>query len=160
MACRTYLRETQALRQSAWWWPPRQHEAAGREAVGELGVRELAGQVGAGQRLAALAAARPARRRVLVVGDGQRGHGRASSCGVLAVSGRHFLSTEPTESTETASVGSVRSVDRMPERRPEPTFFASPDEFGGWLAEHGDQEAEVLVGYWKVGTGKPSMTWA
>lgn len=41
-----------------------------------------------------------------------------------------------------------------------PTFFASPEELGAWLATHGAKEAELLVGYWKVGTGRPSMTWA
>lgn len=39
-------------------------------------------------------------------------------------------------------------------------FFASAAEFGGWLERHGGGEPELLVGYWKVGTGKPSMTWA
>ncbi len=42
----------------------------------------------------------------------------------------------------------------------EPTFFASPDEFRAWFAEHHATAKELLVGYYKVGTGKPSMTWA
>jgi uncharacterized protein YdeI (YjbR/CyaY-like superfamily) len=42
----------------------------------------------------------------------------------------------------------------------EPTFFASPDEFRAWLAEHAATAPELLVGYWKKGTGRPSMTWA
>ncbi len=42
----------------------------------------------------------------------------------------------------------------------EPTFFATPAQFGAWLAEHHATEKELLVGYYKVGTGKPSMTWA
>ena len=42
----------------------------------------------------------------------------------------------------------------------EPTFFASPQEFGAWFAEHHATEKELLVGYYKVGTGRPSMTWA
>ena len=41
-----------------------------------------------------------------------------------------------------------------------PKFFASPEEFGAWLERHGETKAELLVGYWKVGSGKPSMTWA
>ncbi|MFA5944856.1 MAG: YdeI/OmpD-associated family protein [Candidatus Thermoplasmatota archaeon] len=40
------------------------------------------------------------------------------------------------------------------------TFFASPAKFDAWLAKHGGKSSELLVGYWKVGTGKPSMTWA
>ena len=41
-----------------------------------------------------------------------------------------------------------------------PRFFARPEEFGAWLAGHGASAPELLVGYWKVGSGKPSMTWA
>lgn len=41
-----------------------------------------------------------------------------------------------------------------------PTFFARPQEFGAWLAQHGASGRELLVGYRKVGSGKPSMTWA
>jgi uncharacterized protein YdeI (YjbR/CyaY-like superfamily) len=41
-----------------------------------------------------------------------------------------------------------------------PVFFASPDEFRQWLAEHHSRETEVVVGYWKAATGKPSMTWS
>jgi uncharacterized protein YdeI (YjbR/CyaY-like superfamily) len=41
----------------------------------------------------------------------------------------------------------------------EPRFFASPQEFREWLAEHHDKADELLVGFYKVGTGKPSMTW-
>jgi uncharacterized protein YdeI (YjbR/CyaY-like superfamily) len=38
-------------------------------------------------------------------------------------------------------------------------FFASPEEWRAWLAEHHDAEPEVLVGYWKRGTGRASLTW-
>jgi uncharacterized protein YdeI (YjbR/CyaY-like superfamily) len=41
----------------------------------------------------------------------------------------------------------------------EARFFASPEEWHAWLEEHHDTEAEVLVGYWKRGTGRPSLTW-
>lgn len=40
-----------------------------------------------------------------------------------------------------------------------PRFFATPAEFRAWLAKHHDQEAELLIGYWKKATGKPSVTW-
>lgn len=40
-----------------------------------------------------------------------------------------------------------------------PAFFASPAKFDAWLARHGGRRQEVVVGYWKVGTGKRSMTW-
>lgn len=41
-----------------------------------------------------------------------------------------------------------------------PRFFASPATFGHWLETHHDKERELVVGFWKVHTGKPSMTWA
>jgi hypothetical protein len=41
----------------------------------------------------------------------------------------------------------------------EPTHFAGPAEFRAWLEEHHDTESELLVGYHKRGSGRPSMTW-
>ena len=40
-----------------------------------------------------------------------------------------------------------------------PTFFATPEEFGTWLEEHHEIATELLVGFHKKGTGKPSITW-
>ena len=40
-----------------------------------------------------------------------------------------------------------------------PTFFATPEEFRAWLERHHEQETELLVGFYKKGTGKPSITW-
>jgi uncharacterized protein YdeI (YjbR/CyaY-like superfamily) len=39
------------------------------------------------------------------------------------------------------------------------TFFASPEEFRGWLERHHESETELWVGFHKRGTGRPSMTW-
>jgi len=41
----------------------------------------------------------------------------------------------------------------------EPIFFASPAEFRAWLEEHHATASELLVGFYKKGTGKPSLTW-
>ena len=41
----------------------------------------------------------------------------------------------------------------------EPTFFATPEEFRAWLDAHHETESELLVGFWKRGSGKPSITW-
>jgi uncharacterized protein YdeI (YjbR/CyaY-like superfamily) len=41
----------------------------------------------------------------------------------------------------------------------EPRFFATPDEFRAWLAEHHETAGELLVGFHKKGSGRPSMTW-
>jgi uncharacterized protein YdeI (YjbR/CyaY-like superfamily) len=40
-----------------------------------------------------------------------------------------------------------------------PTFFPTPADFRGWLAEHHDSEGELWVGFYKKTTGKPSITW-
>jgi len=39
-------------------------------------------------------------------------------------------------------------------------FFASTGDFRIWLGHNHQTEAELLVGFYKVGTGKPSMTWS
>ncbi|MEO8287765.1 MAG: YdeI/OmpD-associated family protein [Chloroflexota bacterium] len=41
----------------------------------------------------------------------------------------------------------------------EPVFFATPAELRSWLEENHDKERELLVGLYKKGTGKPSITW-
>jgi uncharacterized protein YdeI (YjbR/CyaY-like superfamily) len=38
--------------------------------------------------------------------------------------------------------------------------FASPDQWRAWLAEHHASAPELVVGFWKRGTGRPSMTWS
>lgn len=40
-----------------------------------------------------------------------------------------------------------------------PTFFRTPQEFRQWLEKNHQTEKELLVGFYKVGTGKASMTW-
>lgn len=40
------------------------------------------------------------------------------------------------------------------------TFFASQQDFRLWLEKNHDSESELLLGYYKVGTGKPSLTWS
>ena len=40
-----------------------------------------------------------------------------------------------------------------------PTFFRSPAEFRQWLQAHGGTRQELLVGFYKTGSGKPSITW-
>jgi uncharacterized protein YdeI (YjbR/CyaY-like superfamily) len=41
----------------------------------------------------------------------------------------------------------------------QPMFFVSQDDFRKWLEANHDKVDELLVGFWKVGSGKPSMTW-
>ena len=40
-----------------------------------------------------------------------------------------------------------------------PVFFATPEEFGAWLEEHHESADELLVGFHKKGSGRPSITW-
>jgi uncharacterized protein YdeI (YjbR/CyaY-like superfamily) len=40
-----------------------------------------------------------------------------------------------------------------------PEFFEKPAEFRKWLEKNHQKEKELLVGYYKKGCGKPSMTW-
>lgn len=40
-----------------------------------------------------------------------------------------------------------------------PTFFATPADFRKWLEEHHETAKELLVGFHKKDSGKPSITW-
>jgi len=40
-----------------------------------------------------------------------------------------------------------------------PTFFATAADFRAWLAANHATTGELLVGFYKVGAGKPSITW-
>lgn len=39
-------------------------------------------------------------------------------------------------------------------------FFSNQNKFRKWLDENHKKETELIVGYYKVGSGKPSMTWS
>jgi uncharacterized protein YdeI (YjbR/CyaY-like superfamily) len=41
----------------------------------------------------------------------------------------------------------------------EPAFFTTPADFRAWLEEHHESESELLVGFAKRASGKPSITW-
>jgi uncharacterized protein YdeI (YjbR/CyaY-like superfamily) len=40
-----------------------------------------------------------------------------------------------------------------------PRFFKTPSDFRKWLAAHHANETELWVGFYKKGSGKPSITW-
>lgn len=40
------------------------------------------------------------------------------------------------------------------------TFFETQQDFRNWLEAHHELATELLVGYYKVGSGKPSMSWS
>ena len=41
-----------------------------------------------------------------------------------------------------------------------PTFFPTPADFRKWLSKNHQRESELLVGFYKVGSGKPSISWS
>ena len=41
----------------------------------------------------------------------------------------------------------------------QPVFFTSAETFREWLEAHHEHEEELIVGFWKKGSGRPSMTW-
>jgi hypothetical protein len=41
-----------------------------------------------------------------------------------------------------------------------PHFFRSAQEWRAWLEDHHEVAAEFLVGFHKVATGKPTLTWS
>ena len=41
----------------------------------------------------------------------------------------------------------------------EPAFFATAAEFRRWLEEQHDSASELLVGFWKKGSGRASIDW-
>jgi uncharacterized protein YdeI (YjbR/CyaY-like superfamily) len=40
-----------------------------------------------------------------------------------------------------------------------PTYFAAKQDFRDWLEKNHDKQTELLVGFYKVDSGKPSITW-
>lgn len=47
-----------------------------------------------------------------------------------------------------------------PDRRTDPIFFPDAAGFRRWLQAHARHATELLVGYHKVATGRPCMTWS
>jgi uncharacterized protein YdeI (YjbR/CyaY-like superfamily) len=41
-----------------------------------------------------------------------------------------------------------------------PIFFTSPLEFRNWLSQHHTTESELVVGFYKIGSKKPTLTWS
>lgn len=40
-----------------------------------------------------------------------------------------------------------------------PTFFARPEDFRAWLEKHHHTAGEILVGFYKKSSGRPSIDW-
>jgi uncharacterized protein YdeI (YjbR/CyaY-like superfamily) len=39
------------------------------------------------------------------------------------------------------------------------TFFETAEEFAAWLTKHGSVKSELIVGFYKRGTRRGSMSW-
>ena len=48
----------------------------------------------------------------------------------------------------------------MQAHSPKPTFFSTQAAFRKWLEKNHEKTGELLVGFYKVNSGKPSMTWS
>ena len=48
----------------------------------------------------------------------------------------------------------------MKDKQTIPIFFANQADFRKWLQKNHRKETELLVGFYKVHSGKPSMTWS
>ena len=48
----------------------------------------------------------------------------------------------------------------MKDKQTIPIFFAKQSDFRQWLKKNHKTQTELLVGFYKVGSGKPSMTWS
>jgi len=46
------------------------------------------------------------------------------------------------------------------QKSPKPKYFATPAAFRAWLEAHHATSTELLVGFYKRGSRKPSITWA
>lgn len=51
-------------------------------------------------------------------------------------------------------------MPRKPEPSLEPVYIESAAAFRAWLARHGSRQDALLVGFHKVGSGVPSMSWS
>src|SRR5262245_45114821 len=62
----------------------------------------------------------------------------------------------PTSARRAGNVAGALHCTAMPK----PVFFASGADLRAWLERHGATADELIVGYYKRHTGKPSPTWS
>lgn len=65
----------------------------------------------------------------------------------------------PARRTKTITAAARAKARGSRSSRDRPTFFATPADFRAWLAAHAATATELTVGFYKVGSGKPSITW-
>ena len=57
------------------------------------------------------------------------------------------------------TIHALSHSDTPPVNASPPKFFAKPADFRKWLKSNHAKEPELWVGFYKVGSGKPSITW-
>jgi uncharacterized protein YdeI (YjbR/CyaY-like superfamily) len=55
--------------------------------------------------------------------------------------------------------GVMAKIPPRSSRQAKPLFFGAPKEFRAWLELHHAAKTELLIGFYKKGSGKPSITW-
>lgn len=58
------------------------------------------------------------------------------------------------------TLGQILRPHRQLRTLPTPHFFPTPNAFRTWLIAHAATAPELLVGFYKVGSGRPSMSWS
>src|SRR6187200_2986375 len=61
---------------------------------------------------------------------------------------------------ETNDKGKSTNLHILKDKQTIPTFFAKQSDFRKWLQKNHKKESELLVGFYKIGSGKSSMTWS
>jgi len=54
----------------------------------------------------------------------------------------------------------LKDLEQTQKPRDEPVFFSDQEAFRQWLSKNHQKEKQLLVGFHKVHTGKPCMTWS
>src|SRR5262249_6596002 len=121
-----------------------------RRLVGVPGLRKCLGRCA---RCGRPSPTQGARRRRAANGRPTTGN-RGASWSWAAKTGRRT-------SRRPSATPCARRGTRFTTGAPEPAliFCASPAEFRAWLAENHATATELHVGFYRKGSGKPSMTW-
>jgi uncharacterized protein YdeI (YjbR/CyaY-like superfamily) len=62
--------------------------------------------------------------------------------------------------SESRTVAQKMGVKESDSTKKTETYFETEDKFRKWLERHHEKETELIVGFYKLDSGKPSMTWS
>lgn len=92
---------------------------------------------------------------------GKRAAGKRATAGARRATSATGSAKSAGRRARPADVASVRKARNAP-ASPLPVnvrFFATPRAFRAWFTKHHARETMLWVGFWRVATGKPSITW-